>query len=84
MRTIFEAAPLLEAVIIIGGPPCQDFSVVGLQKGFAGMRGQMIVVTARLIARAKELLAIAAASAALAYLVENLASMERHIRDKVS
>ena len=84
LETIFRAAPHLEMVLIIGGPPCQDFSVAGYQRGFSGPRGQMTVVTADALARAKRLLSQAAPRAALAFAFENVASMERHIRDAIS
>lgn len=37
--------------ILIGGTPCQDFSVAGLKAGLAGKRGQLTIEFVRLIAR---------------------------------
>src|SRR5689334_22951560 len=43
---IFEAFPagVSENFGIIGGPPCQDFSVQGNMEGFEGERGKLTVI----------------------------------------
>lgn len=39
--TVADLAPL-EAALVIGGPPCQSFSLAGLRKGMHDSRGQLV------------------------------------------
>ena len=39
--------------LLVGGTPCQDFSVAGLRQGIAGARGQLTIEFVRLAARKK-------------------------------
>lgn len=51
---IMETAGMapLEAALVIGGPPCQSFSLAGKRKGTADERGQMIFEFARVVREA--------------------------------
>ncbi len=51
---ILEKAGLnpLEAALVIGGPPCQSFSLAGKREGTADERGQMIFEFARVVREA--------------------------------
>lgn len=42
----------LEAALVIGGPPCQSFSLAGRREGTADERGQMIFEFARIVREA--------------------------------
>src|SRR6202012_732949 len=49
-RTI-EADSYERINLLVGGPPCQDFSVAGLRKGLAGERGNLTLEFAKLALR---------------------------------
>lgn len=50
--TQIQASDLRSAPdILVGGPPCQDFSVAGLRAGLCGARGQLTIEFARLAER---------------------------------
>lgn len=84
MRTILEAAKDLKLVVIMAGPPCQDFYAAGEQNEFTGSRAPLTVHTAAAIARMKALLKEIRPLAELVYGVENVASMSETCRQSIS
>ena len=53
-ETILKAGKLrpLEATLVIGGPPCQSFSIAGLRKGLEDDRGRLLFEFVRVVREA--------------------------------
>lgn len=60
--------------LVVGGSPCQDFSIAGYQRGFRGQRSRLFFEYVRLVRETKPRF----------WLLENVASMKDRSRDRIS
>lgn len=58
-RSLFDESLPEEADIVLGGFPCQDFSLAGKRKGFKGERGLLYQSMVNVVRRTKPLVFIA-------------------------
>ncbi len=69
-----DGKELKEIDLIVGGSPCQDFSIAGFRRGFRGKRSRLFFEFVRLIREVNPRY----------FLLENVASMKPASRDRIS